>query len=586
MRATTLRSLFLLALLLATGSPAAASLLEKDGFDLYQPAAGDALESRPSTGDLVRLEVIRPCQPFYGIGLSQPVAPAFPEGRRLVLRFRARSATRNPVRAVIERQGAPWTSVAEIAPRLTPDWRDYRAAGTTRVAYPSNGLAVRFQFGHQTGDLELAAVTLEDTGPDLGWLAARAALEPAAVQERISRHRMGSLTVAVTGTGGRPVPGAAVHAVQTRHAFLFGANIFELKPGNTEPWQRAYQQRFTALFNYATLPFYWGAFEPKRGQPDYARLDRMIGWCATNGLAMKGHPLIWHEVWPDWAPREPDVAIPLLRNRVTDIVTRYRNTIRYWDVLNEANNAAAMAGQTGEGAWIARDGKAEVVAAALGWARQAARGADTPVTLLYNDFNTGEANRFLLEQLQARGSLPDAIGIQSHMHGGAWPLEDVWSTVERFAAFGRPVHFTEITVLSGALETNAPVPGAAWPSTPEAEAQQADYVAALYTLLFSHPSLQALTWWDFSDRGAWKGAPSGFLRQDMTPKPVYNRLLALIRGAWWSDVTGRTGTNGLFEARVFGGDYDVTVTDENGNTQTRRLSVPPGGAHAETVVIR
>ena len=86
--------------------------------------------------------------------------------------------------------------------------------------------------------------------------------------------------------------------------------------------------------------------------------------------------------------------------------------------------------------WIQRDGAAAVVGTALDWARAAGQGAGD--TFLYNDYNTGPANVALLTQLQKDGKLPDAIGIQSHMHGGVWPMTQVWQTCERFAQFGAP----------------------------------------------------------------------------------------------------------------------------------------------------
>ncbi|MCD6507549.1 hypothetical protein J7M22_13115 [Candidatus Poribacteria bacterium] len=49
-------------------------------------------------------------------------------------------------------------------------------------------------------------------------------------------------------------------------------------------------------------------------------------------------------------------------------------------------------------------------------------------------------------------------------------------------------------------------------------------------MLFSHPSVEAITWWDFSDRGAWQGTAAGFLRKDMSPKPAYERLTELVKG--------------------------------------------------------
>jgi len=41
-----------------------------------------------------------------------------------------------------------------------------------------------------------------------------------------------------------------------------------------------------------------------------------------------------------------------------------------------------------------------------------------------------------------------------------------------------------------------------WKSTPEGEALQAEEAVKLYRLLFSHPAVQAITWWDLSDRFA------------------------------------------------------------------------------------
>jgi GH35 family endo-1,4-beta-xylanase len=394
--------------------------------------------------------------------------------------------------------------------------------------------------------------------------AATAAIEPAAVEERIQKIRTGDLRVIVRDAAGNPVPGADVRVEMTRSEFLFGCNFYNLRPEDSEPWQLAYQKEFTDLFNYATLPFYWGSFEPERGKPECERLEAMARWCRDHGIEPKGHPLVWHEVWPKWAPTDPAEAIPLLRGRVFEIIRRYRGLIRYWDVLNEANNAADYADRTGEGAWIKRDGAAAVVATALGWAREAE--GSSQCTLLYNDFNTGEANVKLLRGLQERNALPDVIGIQSHMHSGRWPLRRVWETCERFAAFGRPIHFTELTVLSSTMvpkNANA-VPRGEWPTTPEGEAAQAEYVEKLYPLLFSHPAVQAITWWDFSDRGAWRNAPAGLVREDMSPKPAYEKLLSLIRGKWWRNARGKSDVSGAFSARAFHGDYRIIATTADG----------------------
>lgn len=376
--------------------------------------------------------------------------------------------------------------------------------------------------------------------------------------ERIARYRMGNLTVRVVDRRGRALTGAAVDVEQTRHAFLFGANIFLLDPLDSSNVQRAYQERFAALFNYATLPFYWGTFEEQRGRPQYARLERMARWSVEHGITPKGHPLIWHEVYPRWAPPEPEATIPLLRERVTDIITRYKGLISVWDVINEANVAPDF--KNGLGRWVKRDGAAPVVRTALQWARRAARGSRT--NLIYNDYEVGPKNVALLTELAAQQSLPDTIGLQSHMHKEIWPLTRVWEVCETYARFGRPLHFTEVTVISGPQrEFSYQGPRLTdWLTTPQDEARQADYVEKFYTLLFSHPAVEAITWWDLSDTGAWLGAPAGLLRRDMTPKPAYERLMSLVHGKWWTRAKATTDERGQYRTRAFLGDYKINVT--------------------------
>jgi GH35 family endo-1,4-beta-xylanase len=523
----------------------------------------------------LKITVNRATDPFYHLQVAKDVPTPIADGTRLRLSFWARSRTANPIRATVEKVGPPWTASSEIRVTLTPEWRAYQATGVS-AAYPANGMGVRIQFGHQVGELEVAAVRLESLGMDPALRNARAAIEPAAVEECIRRNRTGTLKVIVRDASGKAVPGATVRVRQTRHAFLFGCNIFALNPDDASPLQRLYQERFKAVFNFATLPFYWGSYEPQRGAQQHERLTAMARWCVDNGLTAKGHPLIWHEVYPRWAPSDPDTVIPMLEARVRDLIPRYRGLVTVWDVLNEANNAPDYA-QTGVGAWIKRDGGPTVVARALRWAREAANtgagAAGAKPQLLYNDFNTSEANVQLLEGLRERKSLPDAIGIQSHMHGGVWPLEHLWGTLERFAVFGKPLHFTEATVVSGNKPSD---PAGRWETTPEGERAQAEYVERFYSILFSHPAVEAVTWWDFSDLNAWQGAPAGFLRKDMSPKPAYDRLAALIKTKWWTNARSSTDAAGSCTTRAFQGSHEIEVTDARGRRATVKAELPMG----------
>ncbi len=381
---------------------------------------------------------------------------------------------------------------------------------------------------------------------------------------RIERVRKADVTVRVVDRLGKPVAGAQVEIQQTRHAFLFGCNIFPLFSYQGEQYEK-YGGQFAALFNYATLAFYWGAYEPERGRKGRDLQERMARWCQQHRIATKGHPLVWHEVYPRWAPNEVDEVKPLLRNRVKEIVSEFKGLIDRWDVVNEATASAHYS--NGVANWIKRDGAASMVAECLSWARE----ANPRAILLYNDYNISPSFEQLVEELIRRKAPFDAVGIQSHMHRGEWPLERVWQVCETYSRFGKPLHFTETTVLSGEYGFERPQP---WPSTPDGEARQADYVEKFYTLLFSHPAVEAITWWDFMD-GGWQGAPAGLVRADLSPKPVYHRLSRLIKGKWWTQDVTRTNARGEAKLRAFLGDYRVTVSAPAGK-RVRQFTLQRG----------
>ncbi len=159
------------------------------------------------------------------------------------------------------------------------------------------------------------------------------------------------------------------------------------------------------------------------------------------------------------------------------------------------------------------------------------------------------------------------IGIQSHMHGGYWGAGKAWEVCERFAKFGKPLNFTELTIISGDKPKNIPWNAPAlrdWISTEEGEKRQAEQVAEFYTILFSHPAVHAITWWDFSDDHAWMGAPSGLVKKDMSPKPAYEALMKLVKGQWWTgEAKATTDANGRIEFRGYLGDYSATAPSGN-----------------------
>jgi len=392
----------------------------------------------------------------------------------------------------------------------------------------------------------------------------------ASAPERIEKHRKGDITVLVVD-GEKPAAGAAVEVAQTSHEFLFGCNALELSVTDKSPGQQAYQQRFAALFNYASLPFYWNSYEWKRGEPRSEPLKAMARWCTDHGIRPKGTPLVWQQTMPRWMPRDMPNLVPVLRERVRSIVSGFAGLIDTWDVINESTVAARSDNPVGQ--WVKQVGPIKAASEALSWARA----ANPRATLILNDYNISPAYEEQIEGLIKARLAPDIIGIQSHMHWGQWRLERAWEVCETYRRFRIPIHFTETTVLSGRIRSGdwQPRPGD-WPSTPAGERHQAAYVEQLYRILFSHPSVAAITWWDLSDRRAWQGAPAGLLREDMTPKPVYRQLMKMIKQEWWTRVSGKTNQDGQMKCRGFYGTYRITATARDGRRAVKDVRLSKG----------
>lgn len=150
------------------------------------------------------------------------------------------------------------------------------------------------------------------------------------VVDQIRRHRTAEAVVTVVDATGSPLAGGEVVVAQRRHRFRFGGTDFELVDlanGELEGERLGVVERsaeaFLDLFDFATLPFYWGRFEPVRGRPDTARIRTAAQWLADRGVLLKGHPLCWHTVTADWLLDLPvdeviDVQLARIRRDVAD----------------------------------------------------------------------------------------------------------------------------------------------------------------------------------------------------------------------------------------------------------------------------
>ena len=388
-------------------------------------------------------------------------------------------------------------------------------------------------------------------------------------------HRKVSKTVTFKDGVGNPLSNAEISVKQKNHEFLFGCGGFDFIPyvmSNGEK-NKAVADSWLEIFNYATLPFYWGGYEQKEGEPNKDTLMKTASYLKDKGVTVKGHPLCWHTGCADWLMNYDNATIlDKQLKRIDREVTGFKGVIDMWDVINEVVIMPIFDKYDNAITRICKEkGRVGLIKAVF----ERAHAANPDAVLLLNDFNTSINYEILIDGCLNAGVPISAIGIQSHQHQGYWGSEKVYEVLERFSHFGLPIHFTENTLISGDI-----MPGHIvdlndwqvdeWPSTPEGEERQSREIEEMYRILFEKPLVKAITTWDFKD-GAWLKAPSGYLRLDDSRKPSFEMLKKLVKEEWWTDTKVVTDSEGKAKIEAFKGDYsiecagkkaDVRLTDD------------------------
>lgn len=373
-------------------------------------------------------------------------------------------------------------------------------------------------------------------------------------------HRIGESLIRVIDREGNPVADKELVLNQRSHEFLFGSGAFDFLEYEGKHGDPDRLEKWLALMNYGTLPFYWGTYEPEEGYPLFESRMEAAKVLRANNVTIKGHPLCWHTVCADWLMKYSDeVIMDKQLERINRDVTAFKGVIDIWDVINEVvimpvfdkyDNAVTRL--------CKKYGRVELVKQVFA----AARAANPDGMFLINDFNTSPKYEQLIQELLDAGVEISAIGIQSHQHQGYWGEEKLRDVLKRFSRFGIPIHFTENTLVSGSLipeyiEDLNDWQVEEWPTTEEGEARQAKEWEEMYRILFADPNIKAITGWDFAD-GAWLGAPSGLVTTDNRCKPAYHKLLSLVKGEWWTKgEVIRTNAEGLVNFKGTKGTYEI-----------------------------
>lgn len=401
------------------------------------------------------------------------------------------------------------------------------------------------------------------------------------IESGIELNRKGDATIVLKSQNGEPLPAdITVEAKQRSHEFKFGANLFMLDEFPTEEKNAIYREKFPEIFNLATLPFYWSTLEPEMGKPRYAKdspriyrrppIDLCIDYCKEKGIEPKCHCLNYDTESPKWyIGQSVSFCKKKLLERFQQIADRYSKDIPTFEVTNETL-------KEGFSKFFYEDDFVE-------WSFKMADRIFPNNKLIINDFKywlpNVSSNRNLyymqIERLLRTGHRVDSIGLQFHCMFGFRQLDMaksreaeaeqaeirynprvLFQLMDNFGKLGIPQQITEMTV-------------SALSEDPEDEEVQAELTNRLYRCFFSHPAMEAIIYWNLVDGYAASAKPGdmtrgenrfygGFLRHDLSEKPVYKMLKKLVNEQWHTE-TAVKAVDGTAKFRGFYGDYDLTV---------------------------
>jgi endo-1,4-beta-xylanase len=247
----------------------------------------------------------------------------------------------------------------------------------------------------------------------------------------------------------------------------------------------------------------WRFIEKTQGVYDFSAVDRQVAFAQQNGMAFRGHTLVWHQSLPGWFSSvvTSGNAREFMTRHITNVVGRYKGRFHSWDVVNEAIDATPSgAGGLRNTPWLQMIGPDYIQIAF-----EAAAAADPGAMLVYNDFGLiyasggGDAKRAatlrMLERLVSRGVPIHAVGLQGHVEA---PIQNFDPNIlYRFctdvAALGLKIMVTELDVSDQYAPADIAV----------RDAVVADAYSAILSCVLSVPATVAVLTWGLSDIHSW-----------------------------------------------------------------------------------
>ena len=266
--------------------------------------------------------------------------------------------------------------------------------------------------------------------------------------------------------------------------------------------------------------------EPQEGQFNWENADRIANFARQNGIKLRGHCLMWHSQIGRWMTSDnptKEVFYQRMKNHIQAVVSRYKDVVYCWDVVNEAMTDDKNAEDPYRQSVMYRLCGDEFIAKAFQFARE----ADPNTLLFYNDYSCvdeGKRERIynMVKKMKDAGVPIDGIGMQGHYNIYFPSEEQLEKAIVRFKEIVKHINITELDLRmnnesGGQLMFSR---GEAKPMPEYMGTLQTDQYARLFKVFRKHADIiDNVTFWNLGDQDSWLGVNNHPLPFDENYRP-------------------------------------------------------------------
>jgi endo-1,4-beta-xylanase len=268
----------------------------------------------------------------------------------------------------------------------------------------------------------------------------------------------------------------------------------------------AYQQLFLAQCDIATpeLHMKWNSLSSQPGVYDFENADKLVAFCSTNRITLRGHTLVWHDALPAWvAPQLTAKTGPaIMTSHIRKVAGHFAGKLYSWDVVNEVLDPGSRRPDgLRDTPWLQKCGTNYIE---LAFRETAA--ADPNALLVWNENYLEVSNGFghakrlamlaLLDGMLARGVPIHGIGLEAHLRGDQAAVlgdESYEAFLGELARRGMKIFITELDVQDVSLPADAGIRDRA--------------VAGIYSRFLGaslrQPAVKGIVTWGLADCFTW-----------------------------------------------------------------------------------